>query len=84
MTRRQRFGYWLVQLLGMAQVLCYKHIIKDIVWRSANGKVTPLRKMNQQHLWNAYNMCVRQGVNDSTVRALAEEIDRRIQAREMN
>jgi len=84
MTRRQRFGYWLVQLLGMAQVLCYKHIIKDIVWRSANGKVTTLRKMGQQHLWNAYNMCVRQGANDSTVRALAEEIDRRIQAREMN
>lgn len=84
MTRRQRFGYWLVQLLGMTQVLCYKHIIKDIVWRSANGKVATLRKMNPQHLWNAYNMCVRQGGNDSTVRALAEEIDRRIQAREMN
>jgi len=68
----------------MLQVLCYKHIIKDVVWRSANGKVTPIRKMDRQHLWNAYNMCVRNGNIDETARALGDEIDRRIQAREMN
>jgi hypothetical protein len=81
MTRRQRFGYWIVQLLGMAQVLCYKYLIQDVVWRSANGKVTPLRKMDRQHLWNAYNMCVRNGQKDETVHALNLEIERRMYTR---
>ena len=83
MTRRQSFGYWIVQLLGMLQVLCYRHLIKDAVWRSADGKVTPLRKMDRQHLWNAYNMCVRNGSHDKA-QALAAEIDRRIQVGKMN
>jgi hypothetical protein len=73
MTKRQRFGYLLVRLLGKMQQWIYHYVIKDQVWRSADGVCTPIREMDDRHLINSYNMCMRNG-RSGVVKTLKAEM----------
>ena len=61
MTRRQHIGFWLVHVLAWLQAWVYAHIIRDRVWRSADGRCTPVRAMTDNHVRHALRMILRQG-----------------------
>jgi hypothetical protein len=83
LTRQQRIGYWLIGALGTLQQIIYHTLVRELVWRSANGKCTPVRKMDTMHLHNAYRMCLRNG-SLMTAQTLLTEIERRNHARTSN
>lgn len=80
LTKTQLLGYLAIRFLGGLQSIIYKYVVKDLVWRSADGRCTPLRKMENGHLLNTINMLFRTGSYISQYKmykALIEEKQRR-------
>jgi hypothetical protein len=76
LSQRQRFGFWLVHALAWLQAWVYVRIIQDQVWRSADGRCTPVRQMTNSHLYNAWCMVRRNG-GGPWQRILRREMNRR-------
>lgn len=76
-SSRDRFLRLLVMLLGKLSAWLYS--LQDVfVWRSADGSVTPLRKMGDDHLVNTMALLVRQGTPRSRIfLPMHREVERR-------
>lgn len=79
MSRRQKAGYALVRLLGWMQEQVYRHVIRDYVWRSADGRCTPLREMEDGHLYNVLRMLKRASSSPEKLRLIEAEVLRRME-----
>ncbi len=77
LTRVQRFGYWLVRLLGSLQTWAQFRFVGERVWRSADGRCTPISKMSDTHLYNSLRMLQRQKDQSDLERVLRSEYERR-------
>jgi hypothetical protein len=78
LTRSQRFGYWLVRLLGTLQAVIQTRLIGEPVWRSAMGVCTPVSKLSSGHLHNALRMVQRSGDQPELLQVLHAEYARRL------
>lgn len=56
MTRKQKTAYWVITQLARAQSWIYRRILKERVWRSADGRVMLISEMTDSHLKNAIRM----------------------------
>ena len=82
MNKRQKFGYFLVKLLSKCIVLVYRYVARDQVWRSADGRVTPYRELDDTHLSSIITMYVQTGRRrDTAFDALINERLRRSRIR---
>lgn len=78
LTFTQKFGYWIVRALGTLQALVQARLIKEPVWRSANGKCTPISRMSTGHLHNSLRMLQRTGDQPELEACLRAEYGRRL------
>jgi hypothetical protein len=77
LSPRQFIGFGMVTALSKLQELIYTVLIRDKVWRSFDGTVTPVRQMSDSHLINARNMVARRDGRSDSWRMLQDEIERR-------
>jgi hypothetical protein len=75
---RDGFWYWVIDTMSCTQAAIYFHVLKRPVWRSFDGRVTPMDEMNDGHLRNSIRMMIRKGQDgDIVFKRLTEEADRR-------
>ena len=77
-----RFWYGVVDALGTIQTNILVYVIKQYVWRSFDGRVTPIREMTDGHLRNAYNMLLRK--DDPRSKPIRELFQREADRRGIN
>ena len=77
LSPRQFIGFGMVTALSKLQALIYTVLIRDNVWRSFDGTVTPVKQMSDSHLINARNMVARRDGRSDSWRMLQDEIERR-------
>ena len=53
-TKREHFAHKLIDLLAKAQMFLYTKVIKEHVWHSQTGKITPIRELRNSHLMNIW------------------------------
>lgn len=61
LTERQRKGWEIINGLGEQMEKIFDEMIGEPVWRSADGRVSPISKMDNNHLRNSINMLERRG-----------------------
>lgn len=75
---KDALAYWLVRKLGDVQEFIHEHVISDPVWRSFDGTVHTVSTMTSRHLYNAMQLCMREGqVNNTIFRSMQREYQRR-------
>lgn len=77
LSPRQALGFGMVTALAKLQELIYTNVIKDKVWRSFDGTITPVKKMTFSHLINARNMVERRDGRSESWHMLQDEINNR-------
>lgn len=81
LSKRQRIGYSLILGFAWLQEQLYRYVMRDRVWRSSDGTVRPLRKMNDGHLRNSIRLMERRGdTRNEIFRHLLDESRRRREA----
>lgn len=73
-----RIVYKLIDILGKVQMFLYAKVIKEHVWHSQNGKVTPIRELTNHHLVNIFKKLEREkNREDPLYHPIAAEMLRR-------
>ena len=78
LTKKQKFGYWLIRVLGSLQKLVHEKLLGERMWKSADGRVTPISKMSHGHLDNCVRMLLRAGDQEGMLKDMLDEQHRRI------
>ena len=52
LSRRDKFWYNTVALLGTVQALILRHAVDEHIWRSTDGRVRRLKDLGEGHLDN--------------------------------
>lgn len=79
LSRKDKLGYFVVELLSRMQAFILWRVVKEPVWRSSNGEVRRLVDLHDRHLENILRMVERDGsdVAEHTYAALFAEQSRR-------
>lgn len=77
LTSVQRLGHLIVRKMAKVQAGIHEVMIGEPVWRSSDGVIWPIRKMEEGHLVNAIKMLERRGEKSVKLEQLREEFKRR-------
>lgn len=78
LTLVQKIGYSIIKLLGIVESFVWRRLIGTYVWRSSDGKCTPLTEMGLGHLENSIAMLTRDGTQEDKLIMLQKEYVRRV------
>ena len=73
LTTTQKIGLGIVNQVGAIQAKLHEIFVDEPVWRSADGRVTPISKMDQFHLQNSMKMMGRNGNTGYKFQQLLDE-----------
>jgi len=54
-----KFLYWMVHQLGTIQAFILVIMVKEPIWRSQDGRVSRLRDLSDNHLYNVHKLLLR-------------------------
>ena len=77
LTKVQKLGQIIVREMAKVQAKVHEVLIGEPVWRSSDGVIWPITKMNEGHLVNAINMLERRGEVSEKLDQLKGELRRR-------
>ena len=77
LSARQRVGYLAIRALGDIQAVIHKIVLKEHVWRSADGTCTPLLQITNTHLTHIIKKLVTEGGQPDKLSLIMAEQSRR-------
>lgn len=66
-TRKDKFWFYLVYGLGSLQIFILDNLVEEPYWRSKDGKVRPLRSLDDRYLLNIEALLKRRGDQDKGI-----------------